>query len=98
LLDLGSTLMTSAAISTVAPPLLNAMNVGIIDFSRIFNAEIQLSQAAREGARIASLQLGTLNVPVVQARAVLAAPKPAFGGPLPPGGGSNCVSALKVLG
>jgi len=64
-------------------PLLTAMIVGIIDFSRIFNAELQLSQAAREGARIASLELGSaLSIPAVQARAVLAAPNPAFGAPL----------------
>jgi Flp pilus assembly protein TadG len=74
-------------------PLLLAMIVGIIDFSRIFNAEIQLSQAAREGARIASLQLGTLDVSAVQARAVLAAPSPAFGGPLPPGNVTVLTSA-----
>ena len=36
-------------------PLLIAMLIGIIDFSRIFNGEIQLSQAAREGARIGAL-------------------------------------------
>jgi len=36
-------------------PLLILMVMGIIDFGRIFNGEIQLSQAAREGARIAAL-------------------------------------------
>jgi Flp pilus assembly protein TadG len=36
-------------------PILLSMIIGVIDFSRIFNAEIQLSQAAREGARIAAL-------------------------------------------
>jgi len=36
-------------------PLLLVMVIGIIDFSRIFNGQIQLSQAAREGARIAAL-------------------------------------------
>lgn len=70
-------------------PLLIAMIIGIIDFSRIFNAELQLSQAAREGARLASLQMWssdsavvTANAAKVAARAVLAAPNPAFGEPL----------------
>jgi Flp pilus assembly protein TadG len=80
-LDRGAVAVEMALVS----PLLIAMIVGIIDFSRIFNAEIQLSQAAREGARIASLQLGTLDVSAVQARAVLAARNPAFGAALPAG-------------
>lgn len=65
-------------------PLLVAMLVGIIDFSRIFNAELQLSQAAREGARLASLRLApvTADLDAIKARAVLAAPNPAFGAPL----------------
>ena len=67
-------------------PLLIAMLFGIIDFSRVFNAELQLSQAAREGARIASLQLGTLDTVAVQNRAVLAATNPAFGAALPTSG------------
>jgi len=66
-------------------PVLIAMLMGIIDFSRVFNAELQLSQAAREGVRLASLQLGTLNTPAVQARAILAAPHPAFGAALSAG-------------
>lgn len=74
-------------------PILIMMIVGIIDFSRVFNAQIQMSQAAREGARVASLQLGTLNVPVVAARAVLAAPNPAFGGALPLGNVTVPISA-----
>lgn len=36
-------------------PVLLAILIGIIDFSRIYNGEIQLSQAAREGARIAAM-------------------------------------------
>ena len=71
-------------------PLLVAMIIGIIDFSRIFNAEIQLSQAAREGARLASLrpQAGTNTMDPndlldIQTRARNAAPNPAFGAPLP---------------
>jgi Flp pilus assembly protein TadG len=64
-------------------PLLIAMIIGIIDFSRIFNAELQLSQAAREGARLASLGFSLSDV---QDRAVLAAPSPAFGAQLPKSG------------
>jgi Flp pilus assembly protein TadG len=71
-------------------PLLTAMIVGIIDFSRIFNAELQLSQAAREGARLASLLPQTTSIAInstdataIQTRAQLAAPNPAFGATLP---------------
>jgi Flp pilus assembly protein TadG len=56
-------------------PLLFTMLFGVIDFGRLFNAEIQLSQAAREGARVAALGIGD---PV--ARAVAAAPAAGFGG------------------
>jgi len=58
-------------------PLLCTMLFGVIDFGRLFNAEIQLSQAAREGARIAALSPGAGD-PVD--RAVAAAPLPGFGG------------------
>jgi len=71
-------------------PLLVAMIIGIIDFSRVFNAELQLSQAAREGARLASLrpQAGTTTMNAadllsIQTRAQRAAPNPAFGATLP---------------
>lgn len=50
-------------------PLLLLLVFGIIDFGRIFTAEIQLSQAAREGVRLQALQL-----PGFQARAKAAAP------------------------
>jgi len=72
----------------IVMPLLVAMIIGIIDFSRIFNAELQLSQAAREGARMASLipTPGATDTTAIQSRAVLAAPNPAFGAPLPLGG------------
>ena len=65
-------------------PLLIAMIVGIIDFSRVFNAELQLSQAAREGVRMASLRLAPTPTDIqdVKDRAVLAAPNPAFGAAL----------------
>jgi len=62
-------------------PLLLSMIIGIIDFSRIYNAEIQLSQAAREGARITALGtpagFGTADVSV-RTRAALS--NPAFQG------------------
>ena len=71
-------------------PLLLAMIIGIIDFSRIFNAELQLSQAAREGARLASLlpqttssAINSTDETAIQTRARLAAPNPAFGAALP---------------
>ena len=57
-------------------PLLVSMLFGVIDFGRLFNAEVQLSQAAREGARIAALGAAAGD-PV--ARAVAAAPAPGFG-------------------
>jgi Flp pilus assembly protein TadG len=60
-------------------PLLIAMIVGIIDFSRIFNGEIQLSQAAREGARVAALGYSVDNV---NARTTAALNNPAFQGNL----------------
>ena len=58
-------------------PLLISMLFGVIDFGRLFNAEIQLSQAAREGARVAALG-ATAGDPV--ARAIAAAPAAGFGG------------------
>lgn len=62
-------------------PILILFVFGIIDFSRVFNAEIQISQAAREGARIAALSSGSGGYTTgdVIARALLAAPRPAFG-------------------
>ena len=63
----------------IVMPLLVAMLIGIIDFSRIFNAELQLSQAAREGVRMAALGFPTATA---QARAQAAAQNPAWGAPL----------------
>lgn len=59
-------------------PLLILMVMGIIDFGRIFNGEIQLSQAAREGARVAAL--GFPENPDVIARTRAALNNPAFQG------------------
>jgi Flp pilus assembly protein TadG len=64
----------------IVMPLLIAMIIGIIDFSRIFNAELQLSQAAREGVRMAALGASPT---AVQTRAQAAAPNPAWGAALP---------------
>ena len=50
-------------------PILLLLVFGIIDFGRILNAEIQLSQAAREGVRLQALHL-----PGYEARAKAAAP------------------------
>jgi len=62
-------------------PLLIAMIVGIIDFSRIFNGEIQLSQAAREGARIAALGTpGGFTWDEAVTRTISALTDPAFQG------------------
>jgi Flp pilus assembly protein TadG len=66
----------------IVMPLLIAMIIGIIDFSRIFNAELQLSQAAREGVRMAALGFPEATA---QARAQAAAPNPAWGAALPLG-------------
>jgi Flp pilus assembly protein TadG len=62
-------------------PLLILMVMGIIDFGRIFNGEIQLSQAAREGARIAALGAsGPYSSTNVSDRAKAALTNPAFQG------------------
>jgi Flp pilus assembly protein TadG len=58
-------------------PLLILMVMGIIDFGRIFNGEIQLSQAAREGARVAALGFVLTDV---TARTSAALNNPAFQG------------------
>jgi Flp pilus assembly protein TadG len=59
-------------------PLLIALVFGIIDFARIFNAEIQLSQAAREGVRLAAIGAPTYTSAQAVDRAKLAAPNPGF--------------------
>lgn len=59
-------------------PILISLVFGIIDFSRIFNAEIQLSQAAREGARLAAIGAPTYTSTQAVDRALQAAPNPGF--------------------
>lgn len=62
-------------------PVLVLLTFGIIDFSRIFNAEIELSQGAREGARIASLgTTGGFTASDARAQALAWAPNPGFTG------------------
>lgn len=61
-------------------PLLVALCFGIIDFARILNAEIQLSQAAREGVRLAALGAAGYTAAQVISRAQAAAPNPGFTG------------------
>src|SRR6476469_9148241 len=53
-------------------PILLFVLMGLIDFGRAYNAELQLSQAAREGARLAAL--GTFTSAQIQARVEQAAP------------------------
>lgn len=61
-------------------PLLVALCFGIIDFARILNAEIQLSQAAREGVRLVALSAAGYTSAQVVTRAQTAAPNPGFTG------------------
>jgi len=72
-------------------PILILMIMGIIDFGRIFNGEIQLSQAAREGARVAALGNFTVTNVIDRTKAALA--NPAFQGSLSFGttGAAGCV-------
>jgi Flp pilus assembly protein TadG len=64
-------------------PVLALLVFGIIDFGRMLTAEIQISQAAREGVRMAAL--GALPTDIA-ARASQAAPLPGLdtGGPIIP--------------
>lgn len=68
-------------------PLLLLMLFGLIDFGRVFNAKIQLSQAAREGVRLAALNSTSdpsdpsRGTAAISARVAAAAPSPVGGGP-----------------
>ena len=75
-------------------PLLILMVMGIIDFGRIFNGEIQLSQAAREGARIAALGTPDYDVTAVTARTTAALNNPAMQG----GAATILVDVVTVAG
>ena len=71
----------SAVEMAIVLPLLVLLAFGIIDFGRMLNAQIQLSQAAREGVRLAALAGGSgYSTADVSARVAQAAPNPGFGG------------------
>jgi Flp pilus assembly protein TadG len=63
-------------------PLLTFLVLGVVDFGRILNAEIQLSQGAREGVRMAALagSNAAYNKPAIRLRVIQAAPSPGFSG------------------
>ena len=71
----------------IVMPLLVSLVFGIIDFARMFNAEIQVSQAAREGVRLASLLKGdgtaAYSTADITARVRQAAPAPGFSSSVP---------------
>ncbi|MEP6648391.1 MAG: TadE/TadG family type IV pilus assembly protein [Lapillicoccus sp.] len=71
----------SAVELAIVLPVLALLAFGIIDFGRMLNAQIQLSQAAREGVRLAALAGGSgYSAADVSARVAQAAPNPGFGG------------------
>jgi Flp pilus assembly protein TadG len=71
----------SAVEMAIVLPVLVLLAFGIIDFGRMLNAQIQLSQAAREGVRLAALAGGSgYSTADVAARVAQAAPNPGFGG------------------
>jgi Flp pilus assembly protein TadG len=71
----------SAVEMAIVLPLLVLLAFGIIDFGRMLNAQIQISQAAREGVRLAALAAGSgYSAADVTARVGQAAPNPGFGG------------------
>jgi Flp pilus assembly protein TadG len=63
-------------------PLLVSLVFGIVDFARMFNAEIQLSQASREGVRLAALLkadgTAAYGFDQISTRVSQAAPAPGF--------------------
>lgn len=62
-------------------PLLVALVFGIIDLGRMLNAQIEISQAAREGVRLAALTEGNASyASMIGARVAAAAPNPGFQG------------------
>ena len=63
----------------VVLPLLVFLVCGILDLSRMLNAKIELSQAAREGVRLAALSESNPTYPsLIASRVAAAAPNPAF--------------------
>jgi hypothetical protein len=83
-------------------PLLLLVVFGIIDFGRALNAQITITQAAREGARLAALgqpnvvsrtQAAATGLSGVTVTVVTACPPPP-GGPPPPGPPPPVVNAV----
>jgi Flp pilus assembly protein TadG len=72
----------SAVEMAIVLPLLTFLVMGVVDLGRALNAEIQLSQGAREGVRLAALAGGNAayDKAAVRARVILAAPAPGFSG------------------
>jgi Flp pilus assembly protein TadG len=89
---------TAAVEFALVLPILLLILFGIIDFGRALNAQIELTGAAREGARLAAL--GYSNA-AVQARAVAAAPSlsgvtVAVAASCPPGAGPAANAQVNV--
>jgi len=73
----------SAVEMAIVLPLLAFLVFGIIDFGRMLNAQIELSQGAREGVRLAALSEANptySSASVILDRVRLAAPNPGFQG------------------
>ena len=71
----------SAVEMAIVLPLLVMLVFGIIDFGRMLNAQIEISQAAREGVRLAALTEGNPTYDtMISARVAAAAPNPGFQG------------------
>lgn len=71
----------SAVEMAIVLPVLALLVFGIIDFGRALNAQIQISQAAREGVRMAALAAGSgYSTADINTRVSQAAPNPGFGG------------------
>lgn len=71
----------SAVEMAIVLPLLTFLVFGIIDFGRMLNAQIEISQAAREGVRLAALTEGNAAyATMIAARVTDAAPNPGFQG------------------
>jgi Flp pilus assembly protein TadG len=69
----------SAVEMAIVLPLLVFLVFGIIDLGRMLNAQIEISQAAREGVRLAALTEGNPTyATMIAARVAAAAPNPGF--------------------
>jgi Flp pilus assembly protein TadG len=71
----------SAVEMAIVLPVLALLVFGIIDFGRMLNAQTEISQAAREGVRLAALaQSNPSYTTMIAARVSEAAPNPGFQG------------------